>query len=543
MIRCVLILATCILLLLPHVGRGQVIDDWDPLSPPRAAAAPPPVRLHTDFDSSPLGDGKTFLTRVTLVGDAPAGMEVRVTPPGVTTISSERRIWQLDDVELVPGRNEFKVEFLTGPPTIHPFGLEHIDTPRDADLVRFWTAFSLDVIREQRLFPTVSSRMLAMHHLAMYEAANKAGGRYESWLGDGENDGPGVHPALAANEAARVILSELYPTISRRAELHAAHLAEAVAPDATTAMLSAEAGRQAARAILERRARDGARRAVVYIPGKRPGDWRPSRPAFRPPLDPHWGNLTPFAISGVGRYELPPPPTLDSVKYAHQVAEVTDLGSYTSTVRTSEETMIARFWSGGLSTSGPPGYWNRIAAQLTERHGFDTIDTARTLALVNLAMVDAGIVCWHDKYRHDFWRPIHAIHLAHLDGNPATGQNAQWSPLLSTPPFPDYPSGHSVFSGAAATVLDSIFPDDSAFTLESDRFPETFRLPDIIRSFPNVIMAAREASWSRVLGGIHFRFACELGFKQGTRIGETIAATQLAPTPGAMTASPGKPRQ
>jgi hypothetical protein len=139
---------------------------------------------------------------------------------------------------------------------------------------------------------------------------------------------------------------------------------------------------------------------------------------------------------------------------------------------------------------------------------------ARLFALINIAMADAAICAWDAKYAYNFCRPLTAIQNADFDGNPATEKDASWSSFIITPPFPEYVSGHSTFSGAASTVLARFYgTDEIAFITVSDF------LPGVFRHCESFSAAANEAAVSRLYGGIHFRFSNEDGLDAGRGIG------------------------
>jgi hypothetical protein len=191
------------------------------------------------------------------------------------------------------------------------------------------------------------------------------------------------------------------------------------------------------------------------------------------------------------------------------------LGGMVSAARTEDQTQIARFWADGAGTETPPGHWNHIAQDVGAALGNSLEENARLFALLNIAMADAAICAWDAKYHYHNWRPVTAIRNAHLDGNSATEPDGAWTSLIGTPPFPDYVSGHSTFSAAAATVLTLFYGTDGvAFTTGSDF------LPGVLRSFGSFSEAAAEAAMSRVYGGIHFRFASDHGLTGGLKIGE-----------------------
>ncbi|MGE3820136.1 MAG: choice-of-anchor D domain-containing protein, partial [Isosphaeraceae bacterium] len=156
------------------------------------------------------------------------------------------------------------------------------------------------------------------------------------------------------------------------------------------------------------------------------------------------------------------------------------------------------------------------AQHVARSRSLDLFENARLFAMLGLAMADAGIVCWDAKYTHEFWRPISAIREADLDGNAATTADPSWSPLLISPAFPEYVSGHSTFSGAAASILAGAFGDATPFTSTSDG------LPGVTRSFTSFTQAAEEAGMSRIYGGIHFAFSSHDGLKAGREVAAAV---------------------
>ncbi len=158
-------------------------------------------------------------------------------------------------------------------------------------------------------------------------------------------------------------------------------------------------------------------------------------------------------------------------------------------------------------------------------------ENARLFVLLNIAEADAGILCWDCKYACNFWRPITAIQNADLDENPATEKDADWTPLLATPPFPEYTSGHSTFSSAGATVLAAFFGSDNIpFTTVSED------VPGVSRSYASFSEAAAEAGMSRIYGGIHFMSANQQGLLSGARLGQFVTENSLKKTTAQQTA-------
>jgi hypothetical protein len=208
---------------------------------------------------------------------------------------------------------------------------------------------------------------------------------------------------------------------------------------------------------------------------------------------------------------------LDSAEYTADFNETKVMGSSSSTSRTPDQTDLARFWQAG----NPPDFWDPVAVSLAEKHHFSMLQTARLLAQVNLAMSDAMIGCWDAKYTYVFWRPITAITLADTDGNPETTADPAWTPLIPTPPFPEYPSAHSCASGAAVRVLSHYFGERTASTVTNDA------LPGEIRTFPSLSAALEEVVDARVFGGIHFRNSCKTGQALGSAVGQYVVEHSL----------------
>src|SRR5262249_60949874 len=174
------------------------------------------------------------------------------------------------------------------------------------------------------------------------------------------------------------------------------------------------------------------------------------------------------------------PPALFSQQYLLDFNETKLIGSATSPRRTADQTDACRFWE----STGPTIFWDRAALRLSADRGLELSDNARLLATLNLAVADAVIACWDAKYHYEFWRPVTAIPLADTDGNDATISDPTWPPLPPTPAHPEYVSGHSSTSSAAATVLADYFGEDTPFFLESSAVPA--RVPSYPRLSPPI---------------------------------------------------------
>lgn len=388
------------------------------------------------------------------------------------------------------------------------------------DSVTEWNSVALEAIKVDRTAPPKSSRALAILHVSIYDSVNGLADTHEPYLLKWK--GPrlaSVDAAVAA--AARASLVALFP--AQQATFDAAYAtAIAAIPAGSRRQAGVAWGEYVAGKVLAARATDGSTAVVPYTPGTSPGDWQPTPPAFAAALLPGWGAVKPFAMKSGGQFRPAPAPKLDSATYAFDFNLTKQLGAIDSVARTADQTAIARFWADGAGTVTPPGHWNVIAREIALSRGTTLAENARLFALLNIALADAGICAWECKYVDDYWRPVTAIRAADTDSNPATDADVAWTPLIATPPFPEYISGHSTFSAAAATVLADFFgPDSVAFTTTSED------LPGATRSFGSFWEAAAEAGLSRIFGGIHFMSANHQGLQSGARLGHYVVENFL----------------
>lgn len=256
----------------------------------------------------------------------------------------------------------------------------------------------------------------------------------------------------------------------------------------------------------------------AYIVTKQSGRWIPTPPDYMDAVEPNWNTLRPFTLDSAAQFRPLAPIKFDTTKnseYYKQLMEVYQ--AVKDSTKFSGE--IARFWDCNPNVSvtqghvtyfqqkiSPGGHWVHIAAAVSEKENFDALKTSYVITSTAIAIADGFISCWEAKYHYNTIRPETIIN-NYIDKD--------WRPLLQTPPFPEYPSGHSVVSGAASTVLSSLVSTNYAFT---DSTELTFGMP--VRQFTSFEEAGREASISRLYGGIHFRQALDNGFNQGQIIGQ-----------------------
>jgi hypothetical protein len=358
--------------------------------------------------------------------------------------------------------------------------------------------------------PLAQSRTFAILHAAIHDAINAIEPRFVSYTaGVHGHKEASLDAAVAA--ASRHVLVALVPTQRPLIDdAYAAQLARLADGSAKEAGL--KVGEASARALLARRERDGSEPASqpAYAPQAAAGEYQ-FTPPFTAAFFTGWGNVVPFGVD-TSQHRLRGPYAVGSAKYAADFNEVKEIGRANSTMRTAQQSEIAKFWY----EDSPLG-WNRIAVAAIEHRELDAHDAARVLALVNFAMADGFIAGFDAKYHFRFWRPITAIRGAAADGNGNTEPDASWEPFMVTPPVPDYPSTHTVLGAAAAEVLIARFGDAVPFTATS------VTLPGISRRYRSFSEAAAENGLSRIYAGIHFRRAVIDGYQLGRDVGRQVA--------------------
>jgi hypothetical protein len=408
------------------------------------------------------------------------------------------------------------------------FGADGADVR--AEVLGTWYRLILELVRHTPTYsPPVAARAFAYTALVAYEAVASAGGPLRSLAGQvralppAPPREPGDHAEAvvlnaAMERAVEVFFANTGPTGQRaKAALGrqmGALAGEGIAEDVLAR--SRACGIRVAEAIIAASADDGG--AVVdnlgfpmeWTHGTAPGAWVPTSAVRlqQAPLLPHWGTNRPLVLADGEACPLPPPPAYSEEPGSAFHAEAMEVYEVTRAL-TPDQKMIARFWSDDpMLSPTPPGHWIAIVLQIAERDALPVEAVADALVRLGIAVSDGFIVNWRDKFRYDLLRPVTYIRRV-IDPD--------WEPLLITPPFPEYPSGHSTQSGAAAQVLTQVFGDPFPFT---DRTHEDDGLPG--RDFPGFWAAAEECGISRLYGGIHFRAAIERGLEQGACVGDAV---------------------
>ena len=364
--------------------------------------------------------------------------------------------------------------------------------------------------------PLATTRVVALVSGSVFDAVNGINPSYTPL------HVPPLAPASASQRAAAVqaayaMLLKLYSTqsASLTAQRDADITAIKAVEDANSVAQGVRWGQKVADSIWNWRLNDGIApnpppfRGVESLVGTAAavGAWRPTPLLNASGAGPQFASMTPWVMARPGQFRLPPPLALTDPEYLTDYNESRTMGVYSGSGRTDDQSELALFWAGNT-----PLYWNRVASQIATARSRSLVHNAHLFALLNVSMADAGIACWDSKYRYVFWRPITAIRDPTSDNPDPT-----WTPWLDffptgTPAHPEYPSGHSTVSGAAAFVLAKKFGDSTAFTVTSDVRSGT-------RSFPSFSAAVAEIADARVFGGIHFRTSCV----RGNLLGQAVA--------------------
>ena len=402
-----------------------------------------------------------------------------------------------------------------------------------ADVAIAWNDHVLQVAESEDGFLTLKGlRTTAMMHLAMHDALNTINPAFDRYVYDGVS--PGANPVAAVSAAAYEIATSQYPDQSAvfdelRDRWQSAALSESGAAGAAL-------GRAAAAAVLAARDGDGWDREAEY-------NWHPMAPGVYAEFHEHsgtpqgfifgagWARARGFALTTPDEFRAPPPPDIESYAYVRAFDEVKKVGRFQSMVRTADQTHLALWWKDFAENSH-----NRLARDLIQKEDLSLSESIRLLALVNMAIFDAYISSFDNKFHYNFWRPYTAIRWADNDGNPDTVKEATWTNLhRHTYAFPSYPSAHGTACAAAMQAFTEVFGDNYSFDMRTSTvdiagpFSGKIDMQPPIRSFDRFSDAANECGLSRIFLGIHFRFDSIEGVHLGNRVGAKVVETMLKP--------------
>lgn len=360
-------------------------------------------------------------------------------------------------------------------PSHNPEGLDAFSQNQ----LHAWNQQLTNVIIADIFTPPVCSRIYAYTNVAAYEAMVPGHPAYRSLAGQLHDLSAVPTPAqevyypmagvIAFSTAAKQLVFAT-DSIERYEQLYLAEIQE-IGIDKAIYEASLDHGRQVGLHILARASRDGyhQRQALPrHMVSDQVGHWQPTPPDYMQGIEPHWRTLRTFVIDSANQFAPPPPTPFDTVPGSQFYQEALEVYEYVKKARQEAEKIeIAKFWDCNPNVSytkghvmffhqkiSPGGHWLSIASIVGKKKGLSTIEQAETFALTSVALADAFISCWDEKYRSDLVRPV-----TYIDRYIEPG----WEPILQTPPFPEYTSGHSVISAAAATMLTHLHGDHFAF--------------------------------------------------------------------------------
>lgn len=368
-----------------------------------------------------------------------------------------------------------------------------------------WNQLAVETIGATPPFP--STRAMATVQVAVFEAVNAITERYEPYLGT-------IHaPSWASTKAAAVtaahgVLKSLFPAAAANLDARRdASLATIANGSAKTAGITA--GEAAAAAMIANRTNDGSAPPVIHTPpNANPYEWQLT-PGCAGGLFAHWPGVKPFGVQSSSQFRAPAPPALTSARYATDLNEVKALGDIASALRPQDRANVARLYAAQPPHEG----WNHVARQIAATRHDDISRTARVLAILNMSLSDAHITVFESKYLYRTWRPVTSIPRADEDGNAATAP-AAFTPFITTPCFPAYPSAHGAGAGAGSSVLKEAY-GDNCFSIDITH-PA---VPGVVLHYTDLDDIVHDVSDARVYGGIHYRYDQDFAEAQGTSIG------------------------
>jgi len=378
--------------------------------------------------------------------------------------------------------------------------------------------------------PPVASRIYAYASLASYEAMRYKDPAYPSLITQLKGFDKPIAPETGKTYNFALAATKAFFTVTRKVTFSVDSLNNYEntlyarfkdATDDSTYQRSIAFGEKMGKLILKRAGKDNygqTRSKPKFLGSDDPGKWRPTPPDYMDGVEWCWGTMKTFMLDSSSQFLPPPPPaysTDNNSPYIKQAAEVLEKSKHL----TAEELDIAHFWddnpfvvehAGHMMFANkkitPGGHWIGITAIACKQTHADAVKTAQAYALSSVAMFDAFICCWQEKYKSSYIRPVTIIN---------EKMDAHWLPVLQTPPFPEYPSGHSTITRAAAVMLTHLFGDNFAFQDTSD-----LHYIGMQRHFKSFVAAADEASISRFYGGIHFVNSVNTGADQGRKVSE-----------------------
>jgi hypothetical protein len=393
-----------------------------------------------------------------------------------------------------------------------------------ANVITDWDEKGISAVRAMANLggtnPYLAQRMMAIVHLAMFDAVNSIERRYRPYLVQLPAD-PTTSKEAAGAAAAAAVLATISPKTADEMKVALAIYLGAIG-DGRAKTDGIELGAAVAVKVLEARANDGSDLPDAYRPRTAPGVYVPTAIT----ISSMWPDMKPFAMIKGSQFRPDPPISLDSKEWAANYNELKDYGGHDSEKRTARQTETAQFW-----LVGPPAAYHPFVRQLVLKRQMDVLDSARFMALVAVGITDAIIAVLDAKYKYNFWRPITAIRNGDIDGNPDTDRDAIWQPIAATPMHPEYPCAHCIQSGSVAGVVKAV--------LGSTEIPEIAMTsptaPGVTHRWANMTDFTDEIANARIWAGFHYRFSTRVGTEMGLQIGQYVAQSVMQPASTAAT--------
>ena len=399
----------------------------------------------------------------------------------------------------------------------------HDGTKTSAQTAIDWNKIAVSTVLSTSLSPTTFQieGLIYMSYVqaAEYNAVTAISGRYVPY--NSTLTAPsGASPRAAVAAAAYTTLAYYFPTLAPSlVSTYTDYLNVTLAQLPEKAKLDGVAvGTAAAGQLIASRFGDGRNAPVSTAFGvapQPPGTWVFAPPPSAQSAQTPWvAAMKPFMLTSADQFRLPAPPAIGSPEYAAAVNEVETMGGATSSARTAAQTATARFWNANTVNQ-----YNQVFRDLATNRGLDLVDTVRLLAMGDMVGADAGIACMDSKYHYLLWRPVTAIRNANLDNNSATTPSSTWSPLLTTPNHPEYPSAHGCVSSAIAQVLASVVKSQT-INIDVPGATGGGTTLTTTQHFNTVQDLLQNIADARVWAGLHYRFSTSAGVNLGAQVGK-----------------------
>ena len=403
-------------------------------------------------------------------------------------------------------------------PALAAIALIGLAQPAAADVITDWNDRAVKHVLARNLAPPQAERIIAMAHLAMFDAINSIEHRYQPYVIQLAAGGSASKEAAAAAAAGSVLAATNPQTQADMKAALATYLAGI--PDSAGKAEGIKIGETVAAKMLETRADDGSSAADSYRPMAKVGAYVPTAAT----LAPQWPQVKPFALASSSQFRPGAPVALTSTEWTVDYNEIKELGGRNSTKRSARQTEDARFW---IASGGNVYY--PIVRSLYDAKKPSLLDGARLYALMAVARADALIAVFDAKYQYNFWRPVTAVRNGDMDDNAATERDAAWQPVGDTPMHPEYPCAHCVLAASMTGVVEALF--GSADVPEVATTSPS--LPGVIHRWTNMRALDTEVAEARIWAGFHYRTSTRVGQELGRKVGAYTVKTVMQPVDAA----------